>query len=80
MRGFAHQRAFDDILHQMSPHYTLYNEGVVTFLFSGENSWWNGVEGLKTKNICTICGQICRYSNVKSNTLSTRQCTTRTLV
>lgn len=35
---------------------------------------------LKTKNICTICGQICRYSNVKSNTLSTRQCTTRTLV
>ena len=41
MRGFARQRAFDDILHQMSPRYTLYNERVVTFLFFGENSWRN---------------------------------------
>lgn len=57
MRGFAHQRAFDDILHQMSPHYTLYNEGVVTFLFSGENSWWNGVEGLKQRISALFAGK-----------------------
>lgn len=49
MRGFARQRAFDDILHQMSPRYTLYNERVVTFLFFGEIVGGTGLEVLKQR-------------------------------